>query len=252
MELFLLPHQDDEFGVFHVIERTLEQERNLLIVYLTNGAYGNASAQIRSAESLRVLDRLGVKRNRILFLGQHIDVPNLGLRHRLDSLYNSLGVELQRHPPVTSIYTPAWEGGHPDHDAAALLAVALSHKLGVENIFQFPLYNADRWSPIRPFRVLAPIDRAGPIIQQHIPFTNRSKHLAMCWMYPSQKKTFIGLFPFVLTHYVRNGVQSLQRLSMTTLSQRPHDRALLYERRGWLRWEEFSYDTASFVRTYLH
>jgi N-acetylglucosamine malate deacetylase 1 len=252
MELFLLPHQDDEFGIFHAIELALAQGRSLLIVYLTDGAYGKANAQIRSAESLRVLSHLGVRRDRIHLLGGSIDVPNLGLRHRLDSVYNSLRVELQRHPPVTSIYTPAWEGGHPDHDAAALLAVALSRKLGIENTFQFPLYNADRWNPVRPYRVLAPIDRGGPVIQQQIPFANRLKHLAMCWMYRSQKKTFVGLYPFVVAHYVLNGVQSLQRLNVATLSQRPHDRPLLYERRGWMRWEEFNRDTASFVRTYLH
>jgi len=51
MELFLLPHQDDEFGIFHVIEQALAQRRNFLIVYLTDGAYGKASTQIRSAKS---------------------------------------------------------------------------------------------------------------------------------------------------------------------------------------------------------
>ena len=75
------------------------------------------------------------------------------------------------------------------------------------------------------------------------------EHLALCSMYPSQKLTFLGLFPFILWHYLVLGVQQLQVVHPSIVQNRPHLGALLYERRGWLSWSQFEQDVGGLLGT---
>ena len=223
----------------------------MLIVYVTNGAWRAAGTATRNAESERALTRLGVPRETIWFLGQEHDIANQKLRHHLQETYEAILARLSGGPEVSAIFTPAWEGGHPDHDAIALVALALARQLGIENnVRQFPMYNAYRcgW---RPYRVLTPIREAGPVVNLRIPASRRAVHLAACWVYRSQLRTMIGLFPFILFHYLIRGTQQYQLLDETLVSHRPHSGELLYERREWLSWELFENDVREFKLKHL-
>ena len=128
--------------------------------------------------------------NRIWFLGEQLAVPNLGLRHHLERLMSALDVGLAARA-VETIYVPAWEGGHPDHDAAVLLALKLASSKGEypAPVLQFPMYSAYRcWA--RPYRVLTPIREAGVVENTSIPWSRRMAHLSLCLLYPSQKQPF--------------------------------------------------------------
>ena len=74
MKIFLFPHQDDEFGAFYAIDRAVA-DGDLLVVYLTDGAYGGTSAQTRRAESQAVLHRLGVRDEQIGFWANSWESP---------------------------------------------------------------------------------------------------------------------------------------------------------------------------------
>lgn len=251
MDLFILPHQDDEIGVFHVIDECVKARRRLLVVYVTDGAWQSASTATRNAESMAVLTRLGVAQDGVWFLGQERRVANQRLRFHLEETHAALHARLSSGPEVTAIYTPAWEGGHPDHDAAALLAVALARNLGVEGkVRQFPMYSAYRctW---RPYTVFDPIREAAPVVTDRIPGNRRIEHLKLCLMYPSQTKTMIGLFPFILAHYLVKGVQQYQSLDSAIVARRPHTGALLYERRRRLSCHEFEEDVRAFRSLHL-
>jgi hypothetical protein len=50
--------------------------------------------------------------------------------------------------------------------------------------------------------------------------------------------TWLGLFPFVAFHYLVNGKQQLQPVSLERISCRPHEDALYYEKRGFFTWEK--------------
>jgi LmbE family N-acetylglucosaminyl deacetylase len=244
--LFLLPHQDDEFGIFHLIDRILEIGEKVKIVYLTDGAHGRSDAITRNAESRKVLTRLGVPVEQVIWLGTDLQIPNLRLRFHLKRAHDALCDVLEGIEQIVSMFTPAWEGGHPDHDAAALLAVALARNLGVTRALrQFPLYSAYRcrW---RPYRVLTPIEEAGLITTELIPIGRRIQHLALCGMYRSQRKTFLALFPLIMAHYGTEGTQQYQYLNANIVAARPHQGPLLYERRGWTSWTEFEQDIGSF------
>src|SRR5437763_1655897 len=165
-------------GAFRTIERCLQAGGALVVAYLTDGGARGVPPALRNAESLQVLGQLGVRPDQVHFLGTELDVPDGHLVSHLETVYRRL---LTLRP--TTIYTTAWEGGHPDHDAAALLAVALGRTLGIaDDVWQFSLYNAVRWPLLSVFH---PIAAAGLIHRERIPPRRRLAYLASLARYRS-------------------------------------------------------------------
>jgi LmbE family N-acetylglucosaminyl deacetylase len=233
-QLFLFPHQDDEFGVFPLLDQPATRA---VCVYLTDGVAGRATAAQRNAESLGVLRRCGISDDRIRFPGTELGVRDGTLVDALDRMFDAtLSLAMTRQ--VTAIHVPAWEGGHPDHDAAVLLGRALAAALRLEGaLWQFPLYNAWRTSLV-PFRVLHALPENGPRRTLPVAGSARREHLRRCLMYPSQWKTWAAIWPFVALRYLSAPGQTLQPVIDARLSERPHAGALLYERRKWTTWDE--------------
>lgn len=235
MIVLLLPHQDDEFGALGIIDRAVRNHLDLLVVYLTDGAGNGVAPDVRNAESIKVLTKLGVRRDLIWFMGQVEGSPDGHLilnRHRI------LSALLRELPPtVTEIYSPAWEGGHPDHDACALTAVDLAQEYGCP-AFQFPLYNAHR--TMLPFALFNPIIEQGPIIHK-----GKMRGLSLVRHFKSQRRVFAACAPYLASHWLRGAPQFIQRLTPDIVSRRPHDGPLLYERRGRFSFAEFMFEVTS-------
>jgi LmbE family N-acetylglucosaminyl deacetylase len=232
MIVLLLPHQDDEFGALGIINRAVDNRLDLLIVYVTDGAGGGVASEVRNSESIKVLTRLGVRRDRIWFMGQAQGSPDGHLIFNLDRMRSALLRELGDLGASTEIYSPAWEGGHQDHDACALLALELASAWSCP-AFQFPLYNAYRTS--LPFTLFNPIPAHGPVIRKGV-----MSGLSLVRHFRSQRRVFIMVAPFIAWHYLRGAPQLCQRLTREIVSRRPHDGRLLYERRGRFSFAEFS------------
>lgn len=237
ISVFLFAHQDDEFGIFqNIIE---EQRRGCRIVcaYLTDGG---ASSLRRNQESLVVLRKLGVQEQDVFFMGHSLSIPDAGLHGHLEPAANWIREWLSGFSQVTSIYIPAWEGGHHDHDALHAITVSVAHEMGIlTRVRQFPLYNGYGLAgPL--FRVFLPLPLNGEVERARISWKSRFRFLCYCLSYPSQAKTWIGLFPFVALHYLVNGKQLLQPVSVERIHSRPHDGPLYYERRGFSTWEEMA------------
>jgi LmbE family N-acetylglucosaminyl deacetylase len=138
--LLLAAHPDDEtIGASAILEHL----NGISIAYLTDGAPRDrrfwpstvngtreSYAALRAEEANGALRLVGVTPDRVRFLGgidqeSIFDVPGL-----LDALLN-----LMRDLQPAVIVTHPYEGGHPDHDTAALvahLAVALEEQAGLE------------------------------------------------------------------------------------------------------------------------
>src|SRR5688572_141948 len=117
--LFIFAHQDDEVAIVPRIRREVENGSSVHCFFLTDGSANGASPERRNAESRGVLTSIGVAAENLHFLGS---VHQTRDQHLEDSLEQSLQLILQTigTQPVHRIYTLAWEGGHPDHDAAHL------------------------------------------------------------------------------------------------------------------------------------
>ncbi len=238
--LFLFAHQDDEFGVFQRILDCRARGLRVACAYLTDGRTASASAEQRNRESLAVLASLGVDAQDVYFAGLELGIGDAQLPLHLEAAAGWIRRWLERYPLVDSLHVTAWEGGHHDHDALHALAVTLADARGLlARTRQFSLYQACGL-PGPLFRVLAPLPENGPAQALPIPWRARLRHLRACLSYPSQRTTWIGLFPFVALHYLLRGVEQLQPVATARLAERPHPGALYYEKRQFFTWPQLA------------
>lgn len=236
--LFLFAHQDDEFGVFQAIAASHRRGRRVVCAYLTAGRPERGLNARRERESRRVLGRLGVAADDIVFAGSLLAIDDGSLAERLPALAHWLRGWLAGFPHIDLICMPAWEGGHPDHDALHAGVVQVAREMDLlARLRQFSLYHAEACAaPF--FKVLAPLAANGAVEASRIGWRDRLRFLRLCLAYPSQWKTWIGLFPFVALHYALRGVQDLQAVAPARLRQRPHEGALYYEQRRFYTWRQ--------------
>lgn len=247
--LFLFAHQDDEFGVFQ--QMLIEQERGHKVVctYFTTGIPDGSDPTQRNEESIRLLRRLGVQTIDIFFPGQLLSINDRQLSGALQVASNWFDAWLMSFPVLAAVYVPAWEGGHPDHDALHAMVAQMMHERQMIGLLrQFALYNGNAL-PGPFFRVLQPLAANGPSDCTTIPWKSRLRFLGYCLSYPSQTSSWVGLFPFVLLHYVFRGYQALQPTGIDRTLERPHEGILYYERRGFSSWSKLEEQMAEWRKT---
>ena len=245
--LFLFAHQDDEFGVFYEIQRLIKRGDKVTVAYLTSGTSDGTPSPFRDAESIFVLKKLGVSESNIVFLGTNTGIPDGDLCSHLDLAYRGIDDLIAKDEAPEKLYFHAWEGGHQDHDAVHLIGVVLGEHLGIlERCYQFPLYSGVDL-PAAFFRMFYCLPENGPPHLTTIPWRQRIEFIKFCFHYPSQLKTWIGLFPFFLFHYLFFGTQILQPVSAKQIHRPPHLGKLLYERRGFYSYKKFSEVTSGFI-----
>jgi LmbE family N-acetylglucosaminyl deacetylase len=238
--IFFFAHQDDEFGIFQKIIDERQIGRRVVCAYLTNGNSEDCKKIIRkrNQESINVLTRLGISKEDIHFAGSELSISDARLPYCLEAASHWIRNCFNTFPNIKAVYIPAWEGGHHDHDALHALIVNFADEKNILPLVkQFPLYNSYRLAgPF--FNVLTPLLTNGSIETTTIPWKNRILFLRFCLSYPSQIKTWIGLFPFVLLHYIFSGKQVLQQVSLKITFQKPHNGNLYYEKRKSFSWKK--------------
>jgi LmbE family N-acetylglucosaminyl deacetylase len=242
--IFLFAHQDDEYGVFAIIEEELRNGRDVWCLYFTDGG---DKCHKRNSESLNVLIRMGVSDSKIKFIGEELEIKDGNLLFSIEKCAAWLREILSDQENIAVLYVPAWEGGHLDHDVLNFVATNVMHELGVlGKLFQFPLYNA--FGVPKPFfRVMAPLRENGEVIEIIIPLLRRFKFVFNCLRYSSQLTSWIGLFPFVAFSYLVIGRQYIQAVSFDRLMTRPHNGVLYYEARQIAKWSDVKKIMSSYV-----
>ena len=242
--LCVFAHQDDEYGVAARIARERRAGRRVLCAFLTNGA-ASVPSSIRDAESRTVLTNLGVEERDIYFLGSEHDVPDGSLVEHLDAALMMLNHSMNGIA-LDEVLTLAWEGGHQDHDAAHLVAVAFARQHGVP-CREFPLYRGNRWGHL--FRVLSPIREGGA--KTRLRFREALHASMLAWRYRSQRKTWLGLFGESFLKLVVLRREVLHDVDPARLFNPPHARPLFYERRFGFPWERFASAARPFIDRHI-
>lgn len=237
-------HQDDEYGVATRIARERRAGRRVICAFLTDGAAKVPSA-VRDAESRGVLARVGVDERDILFLGSEHDIPDGSLVEHLEAAFHVLDLAMRERNPG-EVITLAWEGGHQDHDAAHLVAVAFAQKHGLP-CHEFPLYRGNRYGNL--FRVLSPIRDSGE--RTKLGFSEAFRAAMLAWRYRSQRRTWIGLFGESFLKLVVLRREVLGEVDPRRLSEPPHARPLFYERRFHFPWERFAAAARPFIESHI-
>lgn len=250
VSLFLMAHQDDEFGIFHQIEKEINLGKHVFCIYVTDGG-ANGKIEVRDAESRYVLQKLGVKFDDIIFVGREISIDDGKLYLHVNKLVTWLYEFIKKQSNLDVCFVPCWEGGHPDHDILHAISVTLINRIASKTkIYQYSLYNGHKCiSPF--FRVLSPLINNGPIKKEKISLTARLRYILFCLSYSSQWKTWLGLFPFVFIKYLFNGHQQLQNINLENLNIPPHSGVLYYEMRGFLNWPDMQ-KTIKELRETIH
>ena len=235
--LVLLAHPDDEFACSMRLRELVRAGVRVECAYLTDGGFGGQGVAVRERESLRALGRLGIPAAQVRFLGRELGIADGSLPLRLDGAWAGLEAWAGEFDAPALVIVPAWEGGHQDHDACHLLGVALARGRRAGATEQFPLYTGvglrGPW-----FRVLHPLPANGPVTAYRASILERLLAVRVCGYFLSQWKTWVGLLPFFALAMV-SGRFPRQPVAVERLSQRPHPGPLLYERRGFFRYEQF-------------
>lgn len=232
----LFAHPDDEFAVFPWIEQARRSGQPVHCIWMTDGGWGGQSISRRREESAKALERLGVAREAMHFLGEQNALRDGQLHRSLDRAGEALRNAHASLPKDAWWLIPAWEGGHQDHDACHLLAIETCRE-GTA-LFQYPLYNG-RGLPGPLFRTMSPLRSNGPTYDVPIGWKQRVVYPLYCLGYRSQWKSFLGLLPFYALRMLQPRPFRIQSVEPAATWFRPHEGKLLYERRGGPSWEEF-------------
>lgn len=250
MTLVLLAHPDDEFALFPWLLAALHQGRQVAVAWLTDGGWGGQPLEPRRLESIAVLTRMGLAREKMHFLGENFGIADGSLMHQIDDAVRQIKEIFGQSGRIREIWMPAWEGGHPDHDATHLVGLKAAISFKAET-YQFPLYNG--WRLRGPwFRVMKPLPANGRTIGIHVSVAERVRCVFRCSIYRSQWKSFLGLLPFYILALLKHEPFVFQRCSIERINAKPHEGLLLYERRGGPTWSEFNHATADIRRQILH
>jgi LmbE family N-acetylglucosaminyl deacetylase len=227
--VFVFAHQDDEFGVLAHIEAFVALGTPVWCVYLTDGTARGTCSAVRDAESIRVLVRMGVHRDRIVFAGSRLGIPDGALHRHMAKALEAL-LEVVRPLQPAALYVPAWEGGHHDHDCTHAVGLLVGRWCAVTDVFQYSLYNGattrGAW-----FSVMRPLPANGAVTQTRFSFAAAFRYIGACRAYRSQWRTWLGLFPFFAARLLTRRSMMLQGCSAERARVRPHTGPLYYERR---------------------
>jgi LmbE family N-acetylglucosaminyl deacetylase len=235
--LFVFAHQDDECLLSTRLAAEVAAGRRVHCVYLTAGSGPGVPSPVRDAESRTVLADLGVAAGDMHFLGSAHAIPDGSLPLHLPRAERLLE-EAVGHQPIRRIFSMAYEGGHQDHDAAHVAAVVFARRRGLlHRTWGMPAYQGHRLPWIL-YRVATPLP-GRPHRVRRLPRRLAWRHAWIVWRYPSQRRTWLGLFPELLVQRAVRRREVLIPADADAIRGRPHPGPLLYERLFRFPYERF-------------
>lgn len=222
--VFLLAHFDDEYCALPLIRQAQAAGEACRFVYVADYRSAAAAAR-RMAETRRFLASLGVAAEAVVHAGAGTGAFDGEV---IDHLPTALAAARLAADGASRFVVPAWEGGHPDHDACAAIAVILARELGGRPIHQFGLYNG--WRIGRPvYRACWPLPQNGPEIRARLGAGDWLRWLAAVRFFPSQTWNWLGLWPSMFLTFALRGGFAFQALDPARVAERPHAGRLHYE-----------------------
>jgi LmbE family N-acetylglucosaminyl deacetylase len=246
--LFLFAHQDDEVSAAPWIVEERDRGARIVCLYLTDGG-SRVDPRVRDEESRKALASLRIGPDAVAFLsGSRGRIADGALPLQSEDCLHAIQQYLKANDfEPDRIYAPSYEGGHPDHDAAHVLAIAIALERSiVAETWHFSLYHAYRCA--RPFfRTFRQLPAAGAGRRPAIaPATQRATTLLLRH-YASQRRTWAGLLPGILIERVLLRRETVVRCDPGRLRLRPHAGELLYERMFATRYEDWAADVAPLI-----
>ena len=242
--LVLLPHNDDEFFLAPLLEEWKNSNDTVFIAYLSYGSIYGVSNGVRKKESEKFLSKYSIRAENIIYPSEQLNVFDGHVIDELNSLYIFL-IEKYKKIKLDKMIIPAWEGGHHDHDSVHVLGVAVALKCRIHDIYEFSIYN--RWKTIGPLFNVMKIIKRNKIWEVKIKKIQALKYIYRIFIFRSQLKTFLGLFPGIVYAYLIKGRIELNRVEKYNYLSPPHGGQLLYERRFKIPYEYLRNSISNFI-----
>lgn len=195
----ILAHFDDEFCMYPFIS-WLSKKNVLNIFYLTRDNCKNLHNK-RKSQSVNILEDICINKPIIHDLGLMFDIRDQTLVDNMNKPYLYIKEKLGQNYLIA---TMAWEGGHPDHEAA----YCIGSKLATDSarLISFPAYNLRKNKIPINFCVMKSInDRKSNFLEIEVYGWGPIKGLfffLLTFRYPGQLVTFLGLSYGVFIRYV--------------------------------------------------
>ncbi|THD57971.1 PIG-L family deacetylase, partial [Phenylobacterium sp.] len=225
--VYILAHFDDEYCGLPLVTAAVAAGEDQLFLYVADYRTPDL-AQRRHAESQALLAHLGVDPAKVVHAGRGAGAVDGAVHRALPAAYAALGAALADVGPISRIVVTAWEGGHMDHDMCALMATDIAATHGNPPIETISLYNGPRLPSIF-FHGGWPLPQNGPIRRVRVGPAAWLSWMAAVRFFPSQTKTWLGLWPAMFWSYAWRGF-GVQTLDPARVRERPHPGALFYER----------------------
>ena len=196
--IFVFPHLDDEFTLVPLLKKfNLKKNKNLLLIFCAERFESSMQLRLqRRKETFQSLKLLGNSKNQVIFLNDYFDVKDKYLYLSAENIFSFIK-DKSKENKTKQICTLSFEGGHPDHDALALITKKIGEHINLRTFF-FPAYNSRKtfFLPVSVFRPLK--------TQLHL--FNKYKFRYFCWfpclllafIYKSERRAFLKLLPFII------------------------------------------------------
>lgn len=220
--LLLIPHPDDEVvGCAAAILRARAQGAEVFGLFLTTGIPAAEVLWAWQSHRRRVRRRRQEAEKAASILGLQIlsfaDVPTRGLKDCLQDARGRIAAALSKTSADT-MWAPAYEGGHADHDLTNFLAATFRRQLSV---WEFSEYNY----------------AGGRVRSQEFPATNGSEQaLTLTLDEREQKRRFLRVYQSEQKNlgHIQTEQEMFRPLATYDYSRAPHAGKLFYQRFQWV------------------
>lgn len=222
----ILAHFDDEYCALPLIKQRVKAGLDQRFLYVADYATPELAAT-RFAETRALLKHVGVDPAHAIHVGAGTGALDGSVHEALEAAFAAVSEAVAAIGPVERFVTTAWEGGHMDHDMCALMASELAKARRVP-VDQFSLYHGKGLAgPF--FHGGSPLPENGPVTKVPLSGADWAAWMAEVRFFPSQAKTWAGLWPAMFWTYAKRGF-GWQRLDPARIAERPHEGSLFYER----------------------
>ena len=221
MTLIILSHLDDEFALAPVIKMlSINCNTNSKLIFMYCAERCNSDIRIqmrRRKENKKALKLLGCGSSEIIYLNDRIRIDDTKLYLRSSEIYNILQIEYQKNP-FKQILTLAYEGGHPDHDALALIVWKFS-RINKLISFYFPAYN-NRKTFLTNLSVLRPLKEQMKIYHKiNLGLFDWFIAIKVATLYTTERQAFFKIIPFILVkNFIYRSIYISNKLDIDTVN----------------------------------
>ncbi len=224
--LFIIPHPDDEIvGCCSIIKNFLEENKKIHLFFLTNGVLSEEFMWFwQKSKNKEMMERRKEEMNKsmeMLGITSYTcqDIPTRTLKMKISETFYKIK-EFIYSKKIDTIFCPAYEGGHQDHDISNFICSKLSRLCIIKEFSEYNFFN-------RKINCNSFIKSSKG--QKVLRLSNKEKTFktACLKIYETERSNL---------DYIEVKNESYRPIAKYDYSRPPHDGVVFYRRYGFFSW----------------